>query len=181
MNKKQCDYLYAFVTLQWAEKQCPYVLTKFNNMWETWQICEIPLLCYLNKEGSLQGLSQVIVAAEQSELLGRTQLSSEHMSFLQLLQLLPESTEWKRQLTLSHTLSEHEWSCFVITLNYVFGGSIWRCSFPVEPELTGSISNSCHFFFCKYCVRWVTNIPPNNVTYIFPTVFYTFHRDRTLD
>lgn len=62
-------------------------------------------VCYLDKEGSLQCLSQVIVTAQQSELLHGGELSSEHVGFLQLLQLLPESTEWERQLTLTHMLS----------------------------------------------------------------------------
>ena len=63
-------------------------------------------MCHLDKEGSLQCLSQVIVTAEQRELLRGGQLSSQHVGFLQLLQLLPEPTQSNRgQLTLTHTFS----------------------------------------------------------------------------
>lgn len=44
---------------------------------------------HLDKEGSLQRLGQVVVTAEQGELLRGAQLPSQHSGFLQLLQLLP--------------------------------------------------------------------------------------------
>lgn len=50
-------------------------------------------VCYLDEEGSVQSLSQVVVAAEQSELLCCTQLPPEHVDLLQLLQLLPGDTQ----------------------------------------------------------------------------------------
>lgn len=45
---------------------------------------------HLDKEGALQRLSQVIITAEQSELLRGGPLPSQHVGFLQHLQLLPE-------------------------------------------------------------------------------------------
>lgn len=53
------------------------------------------VVCHLDKEGSLQCLSQVIITAEQSKLLRGGQLPSQHVGFLELLQLLPEPTHSK--------------------------------------------------------------------------------------
>lgn len=49
--------------------------------------------CHLDKEGSLQRLGQVLVTAEQSQLLRGGQLPSQHAGFLQLPQLLPETAQ----------------------------------------------------------------------------------------
>lgn len=46
---------------------------------------------HLNEEGSLQSPGQVVVPAEQSELLRRAQLPPQHAGFLQLLKLLPDA------------------------------------------------------------------------------------------
>lgn len=71
---------------------------------------------HLDKEGPLQRLSQVIITAEQSKLLRDGPLPSQHVGFLQHLQLLPETdTEPPQTVTMvtdrvTCTVA-HLWDC----------------------------------------------------------------------
>lgn len=58
---------------------------------------------HLNKENSLQRLGQVVVAAQQRQLLLGAQLPPQHAGFLQLLQLLPGA----EHIAGSHKSSRH--------------------------------------------------------------------------
>lgn len=79
------------------------------------------LLSYLNKKGSLQCLSQVLVTAEQSKLLLDAQLASQHAAFLQLLQLLPESTHSKRycQHTYTYNMQHKRTTNFLFVTKHI--------------------------------------------------------------